>query len=97
MITQAPYLEDSANLPNRSHVLGVYTKLKDGSCNVVIIIKNGTAKPIHVVSARVIDFVMAANTVPELEELGRTFEEVGCRGSATKEKAIYGGMSEVTA
>ena len=86
VITQAPYLEDDANLPNRLHVLGVYTKQKDGSRNVAIIVRNGTAEPIHVVSTRVIASVMAASTVPELEELPELLKKLDAEDPPPKKR-----------
>ena len=35
VITQAPYPEDQANLPNGLYVLSTYTQLNPGSCNIV--------------------------------------------------------------
>ena len=66
-MTQALYPEDEAALPNGLYVMRAYTELKDGSRNVSVIIRNATAKPIHVAGGRIIGRVIAANAVPEPE------------------------------
>ena len=65
VMTQAPYPEDEAKLPNGLHVLQVYTELKNGSRNVTLIVRNGTSRSIHVSADRQIGRVVTANAVPE--------------------------------
>ena len=65
VMTQAPYPEDEAKLPNGLHVLQVYTELKNGSRNVTLVVRNGTAREIFVSADRQIGRVVAANAVPE--------------------------------
>ena len=65
VMTQAPYPEDEAKLPNGLHVLQVYTELKNGSRNVTLVVRNGTSRSIHVSADRQIGRVVAANAVPE--------------------------------
>ena len=50
VLTQAPYPEDGANLPNGLYILGTCTELKPGSCNISVIIRNGIEKDIHMPS-----------------------------------------------
>ena len=64
-MTQAPYPEDEAKLPNGLHVLQVYTELKNGSRNVTLVVRNGTSREIFVSADRQIGRVVAANMVPE--------------------------------
>ena len=65
VMTQAPYPEDEAKLPNGLHVLQVYTELKNGSRNVTLVVRNGTSREIFVSVDRQIGRVVAANAVPE--------------------------------
>ena len=51
-MTQAPYPEDDAKLPNGLHVLQVYTELKNGSRNVSLVVRNGTSRAIYVSHSR---------------------------------------------
>ena len=67
VMTQAPYPEDDANLPLGLYVLRTYTELKDGSRNVTLVVRNGTARPIHMNGGRIIGRVVAANLVPDPE------------------------------
>ena len=41
VMTQATYLEDRANLPNGVYVVKTYTELRDGSCNVSVVLLRG--------------------------------------------------------
>ena len=43
----------------------MYSDLKDGSQNLLTVIRNGTAKPIHLASGRIVGRVVAANAVPD--------------------------------
>ena len=51
IMTQAPYLEDKANLPIRLYVLCNYCKMKDSSRSVYLVLRNGTSQPIHLSGA----------------------------------------------
>ena len=65
VMMQPPYPEDQANLPVGLYVQRVYSDLKDGSQNLSTVMRNGTAKPIHLASGRIVGRVVAANTVPD--------------------------------
>ena len=65
VVTQSPYPEDQANLPNRLYVLSTYTQLNPGSCNVAVVIQNRTFKAIDMASSQQIRQVITANTVPD--------------------------------
>ena len=67
VMTQAPYSNDKADLPNRLYVMRTYTELKDGSRSVSVVLRNLTARPIHLARGRVIARVAAANAVPEAQ------------------------------
>ena len=43
VMTQAPYPEDKADLPNGLYIMRTYTELKDGSRNVSLVLRNLTA------------------------------------------------------
>ena len=47
IMTQAPYTEDKANLPNAIYIMRTYTELQDGSRNAAVVIHNLTAWPIR--------------------------------------------------
>ena len=80
VITQAPYSDDKANLPNGLYVMRMYTELKDGSRSVSIVLRNLTARPIHVARGRVIGRVAAANAVPEAQCLPDLLKKLGDEG-----------------
>ena len=43
IMTQAPYSDDKAVLPNGLYVMRTYTELKDGSWSVSVVLRNLTA------------------------------------------------------
>ena len=63
VITQAPYPEDQASLPNGLYVLSTYTQLNPGSHSVAVVVQNGTSKAIHMASGQQIRRVITANAV----------------------------------
>ena len=65
IMMQLPYLEDKANLPVGLYIQRVYSDLKDGSQNLSTVVRNGTAKPIHLASGRIVGRVIATNAVPD--------------------------------
>ena len=65
VMMQPPYPEDKANLPVGLYIQRVYSDLKDGSQNLSTVMRNGTAKPIHLVSGRIVGRIVAANAVPD--------------------------------
>ena len=67
VMTQAPYFDDRADLPNRLYVMRTYTELKDGSRSVSVVLRNLTAQHIHLARGRVISRVAAANAVLEAQ------------------------------
>ena len=67
VMTQAPYPEDKADLPNGLYVMRTYTELKDGSQNVSLVLRNLTARPIYLAREQLIGRVAAANAVPEAQ------------------------------
>ena len=82
VMTQAPYYEDHANLPNGLYICQSYTKLKDGSRKVGLVICNGTSKPISMNGGRIIGRLVTAKVVPNakpslelLQELNKDEEE----------------------
>ena len=78
VMTHAPYPEDKSGLPNGVYILKTYTKLKDGSRNVSVVLRNLTSKMIHLAPSRCVARVDAANEVPEAMpslELAKDLEE----------------------
>ena len=82
VMTQAPYYEDHANLPNGLYVCRSYTELKDGSRKVGLVIYNGMSRPISMNGGRIISRVVTANVMPNakpspelLQELNKDEEE----------------------
>ena len=67
VMMQAPYPDDKTDLPNGLYVMRTYTKLKDGSRSVSIMLQNLTAWPIHLARGWVVGQVVAANAVPEAQ------------------------------
>ena len=67
VMTQAPYPDDKADLPNGLYVMRTYTKLKDGSRSVSVVLRNLTARPIHLAQGQVVGRVVAANAVPDAQ------------------------------
>ena len=53
-MTQAPYSDDKADLPNGLYIMRMYMELKDGSWNVSVVLRNLTARPIHLARGQVI-------------------------------------------
>ena len=47
------------------YIQRIYTELKDGSQSVSTMLRNGTGKPIHLASGRLIGRIVAANAVPD--------------------------------
>ena len=78
VMVQPPYLEDEVRLLVGLYVQCVYTELKDGSQSVSTMLRNGTGKPIHLASGRLIGRIVAANAVPDaiiLPELEKKLAE----------------------
>ena len=78
VMTQAPYPEDQANLPNGLVVQRVYTDLRNGSRNVALAVRNVTSRTIFLAAGKQIGRVVTANEVPEAwpsPELLRKLEE----------------------
>ena len=65
VMTQATYLEDQANLLNGVYVVKTYTELCDGSCNVLVVLRNLMVKPVHLAAGRLVARVVAANAIPD--------------------------------
>ena len=49
VMTQAPYPDDKADLPNGLYIMRTYTELKDGSRNVSLVLRNLTSRPIFLI------------------------------------------------
>ena len=80
VMTQAPYSDDKADLPNGLCVMRTYTELKDGSRSVSIVLRNLTARPIHLARGRMIGRVAAANAVPEAQCSPDLLKKLGDEG-----------------
>ena len=80
VMTQAPYSDDKADLPNGLYIMRTYTELKDGSQSVSVVLRNLTARPIHLARGRVIGRVAAANAVPEAQCSPDLLKKLGDEG-----------------
>ena len=80
VMMQAPYSDDKADLPNGLYVMRTYTELKDGSQSVSVVLRNLTARPIHLARGRVIGQVAAANAVPEAQCSPDLLKKLGDEG-----------------
>ena len=67
VMTQAPYPDDKADLPNGLYVMRMYTELKDGSRSVSVMLRNLTTWPIHLARGWVMGRMVATNAVPEAQ------------------------------
>ena len=67
VMMQVPYPDDKADLPNGLYVMRTYTELKDGSQSVSVVLRNLTARPIHLARGRVMGQVVATNAVPDAQ------------------------------
>ena len=76
VLTQAPYYEYHANLPNGLYVCRSYTELKDGSRKVGLVVRNGTSRPISMNGGRIIGRVVTANIVPNTEPSPELLQEL---------------------
>ena len=65
VMTQAPYLEDRANLPVGVYVIPTYSELRDGSRTMTIVLCNLTGKLVHLQAGRVKAQVLAAIVILE--------------------------------
>ena len=65
VMVQPPYLEDEVRLPVGLYIQHIYTELKNSSQSVSTMLRNGTGKPIHSASGRLIGRIVAANTIPD--------------------------------
>ena len=65
IMTQAPYPDDCAGLPNVVYITRTYMDLEPGSRRVVVVVRNMTSRPIHLAKGKIVARVQAANLVPE--------------------------------
>ena len=63
VMTQATYPEDRTNLPNGVYVVKTYTELRDGSRNVLVVLRNLMGKPVHLAAGRPVARVVAVNAI----------------------------------
>ena len=78
VMTHAMYPEDKSSLPNGIYILKTYTKLKDSSQNVSVVLWNLTSKTINLAPSRCVARMAAANEVSEampLPELVKDLDE----------------------
>ena len=64
VMTQAPYPDDMAALPNGIYITCAYTDMKPSSRQVSVIIRNMMSRPIHLPRGKVVAHVVASNAVP---------------------------------
>ena len=67
VMTQEPYPDDMAGLPNRIYITCAYMDMKPGSHQISVIICNMTSTPIHLPRGKTVTRVSAYNAVPNVE------------------------------
>ena len=87
IMTQAPYPEDKADLPNGLYIMRTYMELKDGSRNVSLVLQNLTAQPIYLARGWLIGRVVTANTVPEAQCSPKLLKQLDDEGEDKPEPA----------
>ena len=87
IMTQVPYPEDKADLPNGLSIMRTYTELKDGSWNVSLVLRNLTVRPIYLATGWLIGRVAAANAVPEAQCLPELLKQLDDEGEDKPETA----------
>ena len=65
VMTKATYLEDWANLPNGVYVVKTYSELHDGSCSILVVLRNLMGKPVHLAARWAVARVVTANAIPD--------------------------------
>ena len=65
VMTQAPYVEDQANLLVGVYLVPTYSELRDCSRSVVIVLCAFMGKPVHIQASCVIAWVVTANVIPK--------------------------------
>ena len=78
VLTQAPYPDDRAGLPNGVYITRMYTDLEPGSRRVAVVVRNMTSRPIHLAKGR----VQAANLVPEATPSPELLKKLGADSPA---------------
>ena len=66
VMTQATYLEDHANFPNRVYMVKTYTEFHNGSRSVLVIFCNLTSKPVHLAASQAVARVVTVNAVLDM-------------------------------
>ena len=87
IMTQAPYPDDKADLPNGLYIMRTYTELKDGSRNVSLVLQNLTTRPIYLARGQLIGQVAAANAVPEAQCSPKLLKQLDDEGEDKPEPA----------
>ena len=77
VLTQAPYPDDRARLPNGIYITRTYTDLEPGSRRVAMVVRNMTSRPIHLAKGKVVARVQAANLVPEATPSPELWKKLG--------------------
>ena len=88
VMTQAPYPKDEANLPIGLYVLRNYTKMKDSSRSVYLVLMNGTSRPINLSGGCLIGWVLPVNLVPKAEALPELMKGLGIEDNKPKEPKL---------
>ena len=82
VLTQAPYPDDRAGLPNGVYITRTYTDLEPGSRRVAVVVRNMTSRPIHLAKGKVVARVQAANLVPEATPSPELWKKLGADSPA---------------
>ena len=67
VMTQAPYPDNMAALPNGIYIMLAYTNMKPGSRQVSVIVRNMMSRPIHLPRGKIVACIIASNAVLNAE------------------------------
>ena len=79
VMTEAPYPDDMAALPNGIYITHPYTDMKPSSHQVSVIIRNMTSRPIHLARGKTVTRVVASNVVQNAEPSPDLLKNTGVR------------------
>ena len=85
-MTQAPYVEDEANLPVGLYVMRNRVEMNPGSRTVHLVLRNGTSRPIKMSAGRKVGRVVMVNIVPKAEASPELLCQLGMEDRAKEPK-----------
>ena len=86
VMTQAPYIEDEANLPVGLYIMRNHIEMNPGSRTVHLVLQNGTSRPMGMSAGRKVGRVVAVSIVPKAEALPELLHQLGMEDRAREPK-----------